>query len=252
MTEQTQITTNTNQVKVPSVFIDGDKSAFVSKAAVDKFKQAVKSTQSVNLSDLVNKYVKPEFSLELLSGEDSEWKFRVVTRQVIKQNKPQREKTESEQRRELLRAKLNLMASARTNKDYRKAKSAGNVDHEILVEYQKLIKMTKMPIPEPSEILAKPDEYRPIISAVLGNPMMKQQKSHPYVRYFTLIAEKLGIGSMVPMYEQTSQPEQSAQPSLENLMKSSGPTEIKQVSGNNINMDGDETDSEDESDNIDV
>lgn len=248
MTEQTQITTNTNQVKVPSVFIDGDKSAFVSKAAVDKFKQAVKSTQSVNLSDLVNKYVKPEFSLELLSGEDGEWKFRVVTKQVVKQNKPQREKTESEQRRELLRAKLNLMASARTNKDYRKAKSAGNVDHEILVEYQKLIKMTKMPIPEPSEILAKPDEYRPIISAVLGNQMMKQQKSHPYVRYFTLIAEKLGIGSMVPMYEQSVQ---TAQQSLENLMKSSGPTEIKQVSGNNINN-GDETDSEDESDNIDV
>lgn len=249
MTEQTQITTNTNQVKPPSVFIDGDKSAFVSKAAVEKFKQAIKSTQSVNLSDLVNKYVKPEFSLELLSNEDEEWKFRVVTKQVIKQTKPQKEKTESEQRRELFRAKLNLMASARTNKDYRKAKSAGNVDHDILVEYQKLIKMTKMPIPEPSEILAKPDEYRPIISAVLQNPMMKQQKSHPYVRYFTLIAEKLGIGSMVPMYEQ---PVQQTQSNLENLMKSSGPSEIKQVSGNNINMNGDETDSEDESDNIDV
>jgi hypothetical protein len=235
MAEQTEIQID-NQNKKIAVFIEGDKSAFVSKSAVDKFKQAIKTNPLYNLSELVSKYVKPGFNIELLSDNNMEWKFQIINKPVIKQ---QKEKTEREQRREVLRAKLNLMANTRTNSDYWKAKSAGNVDNEILVQYQKLKKMTKMPIPEPSEILANPVEYKPIIASVLGNPLMKQQKTHPYVKYFTLIAEKLGL--QVPTNDFN-------QPNIEQMMNSDVSSELKQINGNSINTDGDETDSDSDDD----
>lgn len=241
--ESTQSIIESNQRKPIAVFIDGDKSTFVSKAAVDKFKQSIKSNPSSVLEELCVKYVKPEYKLELVSSDANEFKYKIITRPVQKLKK---EKTEKEQRRELLKAKLNLMANARTNSDYHKAKSSGTVDHEILVEYQKLKKMTKMAIPEPSEILANPEQYRPMLSMVLSNPIMKQHgSSHPYVRYFTLLAEKIGATEFV---QQPTENFGSAQTNLSNgieeMMKNAGPTELKKVSGNSISVVNDDTDSE--------
>jgi hypothetical protein len=254
MTETAQNITVNEQKTTVFVFIDGDKSAFVSKAAVDKFKQSIKTNSEANLSDLVTKFVKPEYNLELVSSENNEYKYKVIVKAVNKQPKVQKEKTESEQRRELLRAKVKLMANARTNSDYYKAKSAGNVDNEILVEYQKLKKMTKMAIPEPSEILANPEQYKPMLSMVLSNPMMRQHgSSHPYVRYFKLLAEKIGATEILPVPTQNFG--SSSPSSMEEMMKTSNPVEIKQVSGNSLNVINEDadTDTEDEAeDNIDV
>ena len=254
MTETAQNITVNEQKTTVCVFIDGDKSAFVSKAAVDKFKQSIKTNSEANLSDLVTKFVKPEYNLELVSSENNEYKYKVIVKSVNKQANVQREKSESEQRRELLRAKVKLMANARTNSDYYKAKSAGNVDNEILVEYQKLKKMTKMAIPEPSEILANPEQYKPMLSMVLSNPMMRQHgSSHPYVRYFKLLAEKIGATEILPIPTQNFG--SSSPSSMEEMMKTSNPVEIKQVSGNSLNVINEDadTDTEDEAeDNIDV
>lgn len=241
MTETIQNIKSEEHKNTICVFIDGDKSAFVSKAAVDKFKQSVKSNPNSNFQDLAVKYVKPEFNLELVSSENNEFKFKINTKPVKRQPK---EKTEREQRRELLKAKLNLMANARTNSDYYKAKSSGNVDNEILAEYQKLKKMTKMAIPEPSEILANPEQYRPMLSMVLSNSIMKQHgSSHPYVKYFKLLAEKIGASEILPVPTQNF-----SKPNNVEEMVMSTPTEIKQVSGNGLNVINEdiETDSEDE------
>ena len=241
--ESNQSILESTQRKPISVFIDGDKSTFVSKAAVDKFKQSIKSNPSSVLEELCVKYVKPEYKLELVSSDANEFKYKIITRPVQKQKK---EKTEKEQRRELLKAKLNLMANERTNRDYHKAKTSGNVDHEILVEYQKLKKMTKMAIPEPSEILANPEQYRPMLSMVLSNPIMKQHgSSHPYVRYFTLLAEKIGATEFVQ--QPTNLPN-----GIEEMMKNAGPSELKNVSGNSISNDNQDTDSESDAEDIDA
>ena len=244
MSETTQSIIESNQRKPIAVFIDGDKTAFVSKAAIDKFKQSVKSNPNVVLKELVEKYVKPEYNLELVSSDTNEYKYKVIVKPVQKLKK---EKTEKEQRHELLKAKLNLMANARTNRDYHKAKTSGNVDHEILVEYQKLKKMTKMAIPEPSEILANPEQYRPMLSMVLSNSIMKQHgSSHPYVRYFTLLAEKIGATEFIPQ----EQAQTNLSNGIEEMMKNAGPTELKNVSGNSIV--NDDTDSESDAEDIDA
>jgi hypothetical protein len=251
MSETTQSISEFTQEKRIVVCIDGDKSAFVSKAAVDKFKQSIKSNPNSVLEELVEKYVKPEYKLELVSSDNNEFKYKVIVKPV---QKSKREKTEKEQRHELLKAKLNLMANARTNRDYHKAKNSGNVDQEILVEYQKLKKMTKMAIPEPGEILANPEQYRPMLSMVLSNSIMKQHgSSHPYVRYFTLLAEKIGATEFVPEpTENFGSQQTNLSNGIEEMMKNAGPSELKKVSGNSISNNNQDTDSESDVEDIDA
>lgn len=212
-----------------SVHINGDKSGFNSKAAVDKFKVAVKavleSNKELNTEELSTRFINSNFSLTLEKKDATTVHATVATKQeqITKDN------------HELLRAKINLMKKNRTNSDYYKAKS-GNVPDDIMEEYTKLKKMSKMPIPEPSEILEHPEEYKPMLAMVLGNSMMKQLGStHPYVRYFKLLAEKLGVTEPLPV------PTQDYSEMLR-------PSEKLQVKGNDIKNANYETDSDTEDD----
>lgn len=114
----------------------------------------------------------------------------------------------------------------------------------------KLKKISKMPIPEPNEIFARPEEYKPVISMVLQNNMMKQLPlAHPYVRYFKLIAEKIGLDMPLPIPTQdftnmNNVRNLASLEGLKGLMENSGP--VTDIKGNEISK-GDETDSEEES-----
>lgn len=215
-----------------SVYIDGDKSCFVSKIAVDKFKHTIRSCGTENPIDLdvlSSKYIKPEFKLELVNKNYNEYKFKIIKKEIPEKIS---EKTSS---RELLRAKLNLMSKTRTNSNYHKAKSSDLVNDEILSEYNKLLKVSKMPIPEPSEILSKPDEYKPIISMVLQNQMIKQLGStHPYVKYFKLLAKELGI----------SNPTNNNFIEEQELPKIMDSSKLFNIVGNSMSSQNDDTDDE--------
>ena len=190
-----------------AIHIEGDKLGFNSKMAIDKFKLAVKAAVKLNtnfnLAELSNKYIKPEFSITLVDSDESNIKFCIKQQiQKLVALHKTKEDEEKEKKKELIRAKINLLKQERTNSGIRKAKQDNNVSDEILNEYTKLKKIIKMPIPEPSEILSKPDEYKPLISMVLGNSMMKKfGSSHPYVKYFKLLAEKLGVTDIPEMQE---------------------------------------------------
>ena len=179
-----------------AIHIEGDKLGFNSKMAIDKFKLAVKSNNNFNLVELSKKYIKPEYSITLVDSDDTNIRFSIkqLVQKLVALHKTKEDEEAIEKKRELIRAKINLLKQERTNSGVRKAKQDNNVSDEILNEYTKLKKMIKIPIPEPSEILSKPDEYKPLISMVLGNSMMKQfGSSHPYVKYFKLLADKLGV-----------------------------------------------------------
>jgi hypothetical protein len=181
------------ELQVFNVIVEGDKTGFNSKNAVDKFKQAVKSSNNFDLVELTKKYVKSGFVLEQVEKTDTSYKF-MLGKENTEVEKQEPQLNEKEQRRKMLKAKINLMRQDRTNSVYHKAKANDNVPPEILNEYMKLKQISKMPIPEPNEIFAHPEEYKPIVSMVLQNSMMKQLGSnHPYVRYFKLIADKLGV-----------------------------------------------------------
>jgi len=248
-----------SELRVLNVIVEGDKSGFNSKNAVDKFKQAVKSSDSFNLSELTKKYVKSGFVLEQVEKTDNSYKFMIGEENPTKQEPevptkqepevPTKQEpevpqlSEKEQKRQMLKAKINLMRQDRTNSVYHKAKTNNNVSSEILNEYMKLKQISKMPVPEPNEIFAHPEEYKPIISMVLQNSMMNQlSSSHPYVRYFKLIAEKLGVEIPLPFPTQNFLSENK---SLDSVVENKSSDSVVEIKGNEMSK-GDETDSEDE------
>ena len=70
-----------------AVHIEGDKLGFVSKSAIDKFKQFVKTNSSYKLEELSNKYIKPEYELIQINKNDNEIKFKISLKQVINERK---------------------------------------------------------------------------------------------------------------------------------------------------------------------
>jgi hypothetical protein len=230
------------ELQVFNVIVEGDKTGFNSKNAVDKFKQAVKSSNNFDLVELTKKYVKSGFVLEQVEKTDTSYKF-MLGKENTEVEKQEPQLNEKEQRRKMLKAKINLMRQDRTNSVYHKAKANDNVPPEILNEYMKLKQISKMPIPEPNEIFAHPEEYKPIVSMVLQNSMMKQLGSnHPYVRYFKLIADKLGVETPLPIPTQNFLSEDKIK-EMKELVKNQ--EQVVEIKGNEMSK-GDETDSEDE------
>jgi hypothetical protein len=173
---------------IKNVFIEGDKIGFNSKMAIEKFKTCVKkmdeTKSELNLEELQKKYIKPEFKLEIIKYDPC---IKDIIIKISINNK-------YEENRKVLKEKIKLLKKDRTNSDYHKAKQNENVSDEILKEYNNLKKMTKMPVPDPSEILSNPEQYKPILSMVLNNKMInKMGVNHPYIKYFKLIAQKLNI-----------------------------------------------------------
>ena len=160
------------------------------------------------------------------------------------------EMSEREQKRQMLKTKLKLMRQDRTNSVYHQAKSNNSVPDDVLSEYMKLKKISKMPIPEPNEIFAHPEEYKPVISMLLQNNMMKQlNSSHPYVRYFKLIAEKIGLDMPLPMPTQDFLSGNNVKDNnvFEKLIKPTNP--VIDIRGNVINK-GVDTDTDSEGEDI--
>lgn len=179
-----------------SVFIEGDLDGFKSTNAKQKFKTQVRNKlndSSVDLNNIGNHYVKEGYKLNFVSNEDNKVKFNLVKELVKEVKKPDTNK------KELLRAKLNMMKNNRTNVEYYKAKNDENVTPEILNAYMQAKKMCKMPIPEPKEILAHPEEHKPLIQMVLSNPMFSKNVNHPYIKYFKLLGDKLGVETVLPI-----------------------------------------------------
>jgi hypothetical protein len=223
-----------------NIFIDGDKSGFNSKIAVDKFKALVKSDNNVTIESLKEKYIKQDYTLQLVEKTDTDIKFKLF-KNVLQETVP----TEPLQdKKQLLKAKLKNMRDGRTNVDMHKAKTNKDIPEDILAEYIKLKKVVNMPIPEPGEILAKPEQYKPMISMVLGNDMMKQVGSnHPYTKYFRLLADKLGVTEVLPIPTQDyGELLKSSQVKSSHVTQKPDENKVVNIKGNDIK--NDDTDSE--------
>lgn len=224
-----------------SVCVEGGRDGFNSKMAVDKFKLSVKNG-NLNVEDLSKHYIKSNYELLLVEKTDSLVKFKIQmkqlsTREVLLQ---ENENHNDNDKKELLKSKLKLMRENRTNHGLTKAKIDNTVPENILKEYIKLKKVSPVPVPEPHEILSKPEEYREILSMVLGNQMMKTLgNNHPYVKYFRLLAEKVGVTEVLPFPTQSHLQTNVVVPkTMQHLIKTSG--EVSYKLGNN----DDDTDSE--------
>ena len=226
-----------------NVFIN-NKDAFNSKCAFDKFKTFVKSNKEYDLEELRKKYIKPEFNIALVSSTDTELHFLVSNQLEV--NKKMNDESKKKELSEMLKAKLKVRTQMRTNSDVHKAKTNKNVPPKILEEYIKLKRISTTPVPEPSEILEKPEEYKPMLKVVLGNQMMKTLNgSHPYVRYFRLLAKEVGLSDQE--IKEFNQPYVKPK-DINDLLKKSDMDlqEVKEVKGDEIKELNEDADTETE------
>ena len=164
-----------------SVYIDGDRSIFKSKIGIDKFKIFIKENETFNLPDLSIKFLNDNNHFELVNKTETEIHIKIVKNEIIKDDK-----------RQLLKNKLHNMANQRTNNKYPKPKSSE--DAELFKEYDKINKMTKGQMPDLSQILKEPGEFKQALEVMLNNPMMdKLGNNHPLMKCYKLLGKKLGI-----------------------------------------------------------
>jgi hypothetical protein len=183
---------------VISVHVDGDKSGFLSKNAVERFKSWVKNNSTHNLNEASKNFLKEDFMFELASYENNTYRFKVVS-------KPKNENN-MELKKKMLKEKIKIMRNQRTNIGYYKAKMNPDVSDDILKEYSKLTRAgANVPIPEPSEILSNPEQYKPFLQMMLSNKFGKQMGgNNPYFKYIKMLAEKIGLkANDVPIQETT-------------------------------------------------
>ena len=165
-----------------NVKINGDLDGFVDKNNMTVMLNEIKNNTSKFKLSNYTKYIKSDYKFEVVEKTNTKLRLKLV-------------KVNNEidlVKREELRKKIKNMSKTRTNMGYHMAMKS-DVPDDILTEYKKLSKMSNLPIPEPQEVLKNPDTYKPMISMILSNKMMDTlPQSHPYLRYFKLLANKIG------------------------------------------------------------
>ena len=191
-----------------SIILDGDKTAFNSKSALVKFKDFVREDGSLNDC---TKFIKPEYKILLEEKTDNLRRYKIVLKDV--------NKDVDKDKKEILKAKLKLMADSRTNIGVRHLSlNKDTVPKEISDEYRKLMKISKIPVPEPVEILKNQEQYKPLVMGVLQNGITATLASnHPYKNYFKLLAKHMGIGTDYKM------------PNMDNILKSMTPSVLNTI-----------------------
>ena len=120
------------QTNIFAVHIEGDKSGFVSKSAIDKFKNIIKtkSNENFNLEELINKYVKLDFTLIQTFKSENEIKFTICE----KHKHPQTIQDLSDAKQKL-RNKLKEKQQFRTNQEpYETKYTTGQVKSSELIK----------------------------------------------------------------------------------------------------------------------
>lgn len=168
-----------------NVFIDGDKSGFKSKSAIDKFKTNAKNGKELShfLQD----------GYEFVEKERTSDTLKYTIQKVLEKpsEKPSDKPEKVFNKKELFNAKLKLLADKRTNINVRNLSlNKDVVPTEVRDAYVKLVKHSTTTIPEPIEILKNPEQYKPIILHVLKNNTNQHKY---YLDYFRLLAKHLGI-----------------------------------------------------------
>jgi hypothetical protein len=172
-----------------SVYIEGDKSGFNSQSALLKFKNYVKS--SANLDNL-KQFIKADYEVVQLEDTDTFIKYN-IKKKVVEQNN-------NIDKKQMFKAKMKLLSDKRTNINIKNLSlNKDVVPQDIREAYSKLSKISAIPIPEPVEILRKPEEYKPLILQVLRSNVNNTNKL--YMNYFRLLAQHVGLTPSVPEME---------------------------------------------------
>ncbi len=170
-----------------NVFIEGDRSSFVSKTAVDRFKNEVRaSSDKLDLIDN-SKYLKEGFVFNITIKENT------ITAKICNE-----EELKLENKRKELKNRLRGAQRCRGGEQYKQLESLKRtVPDKIFKSYVNIIKnYGGANIPSPLDVIENPDKFRTQISTIMGTskPVSNDMKlSNNIKQYFTSLGKFLCI-----------------------------------------------------------
>jgi hypothetical protein len=128
-----------------NVHINGDRTQFISKNAVLRFKQALRD----NATNDISLYFKPGWGYNVQKRENES-----ITVDIIQLNQ-----STSSNTRDMIRNRLHDMKNKRVSQESVRSKMQKTVPRDIVDAYLDLKKRARIPIVDPCVAISKPDEY---------------------------------------------------------------------------------------------
>ena len=160
-----------------NVFIEGDRSLFVSKTAVDRFKTEIRNVKP----DMIDstKYLKEGYSFDITTNENNITAKIVNNEEKLKENK-----------RKELKTRLRTAQRCRGGEQYKQLDSLKRtIPDKIFKSYVNLVKNFGVTnIPSPLEVIENPDKFKTQISTIIGTtkPVSNDIRlSNAIKQYFT-------------------------------------------------------------------
>ena len=158
-----------------SVFIEGDKTKFVSKSAIERFKRDLRSNDSEKLK--TNDYFVEGWTYILNSSENNQMKVNVVETETHKD------------RLNVLREKLKQKITRKPSLSQIRTPLKNKVPDDILQAFINLKKTNNTtPIISPEQILAKPNEYFNMLQTTINN---YKGNTNPIINYYKSLMKHL-------------------------------------------------------------
>ena len=150
-----------------SVHIEGDRSQFLSKHSIDRFKNDLRGSESV---DPV-KYFKTGWGYKIRTRDSDSIRIEIV-------------QLKEEKSSDILRSRIYEMKNKRISQDSVRLKMQKTVPADIVDAYLVLKKTARVPIIDPRIVMSKPDEHHKQLGEIVksfGNV------TNPYVAYHKLL-----------------------------------------------------------------
>jgi hypothetical protein len=217
-----------------SVLIEGDKSQFASKSAIERFKKDLRMNNIEKLQ--MNDYFKQDYTYETVLTNEKEIKVRIISKPV---NKP----VTQNEKRKLLKDCLKAMRDSRQSASNVKSAMKSKVPEDLLHAYFDLKKYKiSQPIPSPVEVLENQEEFKPIIMQIIQSFGMMVGNNNPVLNYFKLLAKHVGLDTtqIQQQLEQLQQQQQQQQQQPQSNQANDFIKQLREERGNNITEEVDE------------
>ena len=166
-----------------SVHIQGDRSQFLSKHSIDRFKNDLRASET-GVDPI--KYFKPGWGYQIQARDSDSIRIDIVQ---LKEDKSS----------DILRSRLYEMKNKRISQDSVRMKMQKTVPVDIVDAYLDLKKTARVPIIDPRVVISKPDEHHKQLGEIVksfGNV------TNPYVAYHKLLFTHLDNLQQTRMLQQ--------------------------------------------------
>jgi hypothetical protein len=204
-----------------SIIIEGDKTLFTSKAAIDRLKRDLREDNKEKLA--INNYLNEGWTYKIISNTDTQIKIELVKEEkenVI--NEPIiSEQSEQDERRKILKERLKMARISKLSPVQIKQNLKNKVPSDVLESYLKLKKVQlKVPVPPPDLVLSKPEEFKKIVHTMVQSFGMFNGTNNPVVNYYRLLAKHLDLPTtFIPPKPANDKPNEQTNDFIEMLRK---------------------------------